>query len=399
MKITIPVTVLSWYLWAGKTTLLKHILTQKHNKKLAVIVNDMAEINIDNRLIKNQIDITQTNEKLVEMSNGCICCTLREDLLKEVKKLCTTGDYDGIIIESTGVGEPIPVAQTFSYVDEETWIDLWQYAHIDTMVTVVDASTLLDYFYSTDKLLDHDMALSDEDERTITHLLVDQIEFCDVCIVNKRSSLNSKEQQKVLWIIRGLQADAKIITTDYSQIAIDEIVNTGLFNFDKAAGSAGWIKEMQQEHIPETEEYGISSFTYTPQRPFHPKRLWDFFHQEHKGMVRGKWFARLASRPDAGLSRSFAGTTHNLGYGGRRLSSFHKEEIESMNNPETTKAYEYYKKLPHGDKCNQLVFIGIKMDKDATMKKLDSCLVTDQERSQSFLSYKDPFEAVMNQIK
>lgn len=395
MTTTLPVTVLSGYLWAGKTTLLKNILTQDHGKKLAVIVNDMAEINIDNRLVENQINITQTDEKLVEMSNGCICCTLREDLLKEVKDLCEEGKYDGIVIESTWVGEPIPVAQTFSYVDEETGIDLGQHAHIDTMVTVVDATTLLDYFYGHESLQDHETAVGEDDERTVTQLLVDQIEFCDVCVVNKRSSIDEEQQKKVLWVVRWLQADAKIITTDYSDVPVQDIIDTGLFDFDKASASASWIKELEHEHIPETEEYGIGSFTYQQKRPFHPERLWDFFHLRWEGLVRGKWFAWLASRPDAWLEWSLAWTSHTFSYGWRWMASLHPQEIAAMDDPETTEAYNAYQKEPHGDRMTQFVFIGMDLNKEMIISALDACLVTDEEREQSFLSFSDPFEDMM----
>jgi len=399
MKKPIPVTVISWYLWAWKTSLLKHLLIQKHNKKLAVIVNDMAEINIDSRLINNHIQLTQTQEKLVEMTNGCICCTLREDLLKEVESLCLSGDYDGIVIESTWVWEPLPVAQTFSYIDEETGIDLSKYAYIDTMVTVVDASTLLSYFYSDASLQDDWQALSEEDERSITQLFVDQIEFCNVCVVNKRSMIDEEQQKKVLWIIRSLQAEAKIITTDYSDVAIDSLIDTWMFDFDTASRSASRVKELEHEHIPETEEYGISSFTYEQKKPFHPQRLRDFLQQNISGLVRWKWFAWLASRPDAGLEWSFAWSVHTLWYGWRRIVSFLPEEIAMHADLQLTESYNIFKDLPDGDRSTQLVFIGIALDEKNIRQQLDSCLVTDEEKEQHFVSFDDPFEDVMKVVE
>ena len=277
MKNIIPVTVLSGFLWAGKTTLLKHILTQRGDKKIALIVNDMSELNIDASLIKNGVELSQTEEKLVEMSNGCICCTLRDDLIQEVKKLCETWNYDALIIESTGISEPVPVAQTFSYVDEETGIDLWKRAKLDTMVTVVDAKDFLRQFYSAESLYDIKQVDDVEDERTISHLLVEQVEFANIIVINKSDLISEQELLKLVSVIRSLNTDARIITTSHGEINISDIVNTWLFDYEQASQAPLWVKEMEwgwhAHHTPETEEYGISSFIYTRYQPFDMKRL------------------------------------------------------------------------------------------------------------------------------
>jgi G3E family GTPase len=274
----IPVTVLSGYLGAGKTTILNHILQNRQGLKVAVIVNDMSEVNIDAELVKQGGELSRTEEKLVEMSNGCICCTLREDLLIEVERLAKQGNIDYIIIESTGISEPIPVAQTFSYIDEELGIDLTRFCRLDTMVTVVDANRFWKDYQSGDRLLDRKQALSEDDTREIADLLIDQIEFCDVLILNKCDLVSEEELAKLEKVLKTLQPKAKLIRTVKGEIDPREILNTGLFNFEEASSSAGWIKELEQghdQHTPETEEYGISSFVYSRRLPFHSERFYN----------------------------------------------------------------------------------------------------------------------------
>lgn len=397
MKQKIPVTVLSWFLWAGKTTLLNHILTQRGDKKVAVIINDMSELNIDEKLVEKEVSLSRTDEKLVEMSNGCICCTLRDDLLQEVKKLCEEKEYDAIVIESTGISEPIPVAQTFSYVDEESDIDLGQWTRLDTMVTVVSASSLVDYMETVETLADHEMWLDEQDERGLGHLLIDQIEFANIIIINKRDDVDPQTQKKVYAIIRSLNTDSEIITTNHGNVPIEKIVDTGLFDFDKASQSASWIQEMNQwhaHHTPETEEYGISSFVYDRARPFHPQRLAQVMEEIPDGIVRAKGFIRLVSRPDGAMSFSLAGRDIQYQYAGRWLVSMHPEEIKAMW-PEYEAEYDRISKTPYGDRITQIVWIGVGYDRDAIEKRLDQALVTDEEWSQSFLSFDDPFEEVM----
>ena len=265
----LPVTVLSGFLGAGKTTVLSHILNNRQNKKVTVIVNDMSEINIDASMVQNEVSLNHSEEKLVEMSNGCICCTLREDLLLEVNKLAKDGKFDYLVIESTGISEPLPVAETFTFADEHG-VSLSDVARLDTMVTVVDTFNFSKDFKSTEILTDREEFLNEEDERPISALLVDQIEFADVIIMNKIDECTEEDIFKTEQIIRSLNSDAKIIRTNYSKVDLKEIINTGLFDFEKASKSPLWLKTLIGEESSESDEYNISSFCYTAKRPFHP---------------------------------------------------------------------------------------------------------------------------------
>lgn len=392
---TVPVTVISWFLWAGKTTLLHEILTNRDDMKVAVIVNDMAELNIDEKHIKKTVTFSKTEESLVEMSNGCICCTLREDLLKEVKKLCETWSYDAIIIESTWISEPLPVAQTFSYADEETWIDLWERAHIDTMVTVVDATRFLDDLWSIDYLADRkNLWTEEEDERTIADLLLDQVEFCDILVVNKRDDIDEIHQKKLLTALKALQPQARLITTNHAKVPLSHVIDTWLFDFEEVSTSAGWMQELEHEHIPETEEYGISSFVYERKRPFHPQRLRDAMHIQRPGVIRGKWFLWLASRPDAWLQRSLAWKHISLGYWWRWLASMTPQE-RSFLEPEEQEACEAMSSEKHGDRNTQIVVIGTSLEKENIIQLLDNALVTDEEWAVWWENFDDPFAKSM----
>ncbi|SEN75287.1 GTP-binding protein [Lihuaxuella thermophila] len=388
-KDRIPVTVLSGYLGAGKTTILNHVLNNRQGLKVAVIVNDMSEINIDADLVGRETNLSRTEEKLVEMSNGCICCTLREDLLVEVERLAKEGRFDYILIESTGISEPVPVAQTFSYIDEELGIDLTSLCRLDTMVTVVDAYRFWHDFSSGESLLDRQQALGEEDTRDVVDLLIDQIEFCDVLILNKCDLVSESELAKLEAVLRKLQPSAKIIRSIKGKINPDEILNTGLFDFEKASQSAGWLQELQKgEHTPETEEYGISSFVYRRRRPFHPERLTRWFEEWPEDVVRAKGMLWLATRNDTALSFSQAGPSIQLGVMGHWVASLPNEEQAEILK-EQPELKEWWDET-HGDRMNEIVLIGMEMNREELEEELDRLLLTDEEMNMDWTQFADP---------
>lgn len=392
-KKKIPVTVLSGYLGSGKTTILNHVLNNRQGLKVAVIVNDMSEINIDADLIGREANLSRTDEKLVEMSNGCICCTLREDLLIEVERLAREGRYDYILIESTGISEPVPVAQTFSYVDEENGIDLTQFTQIDTMVTVVDAYRFWHDFSSGESLLDRSQALGEEDTRDVVSLLIEQIEFCDVLILNKCDLVTEEDLERLECVLRKLQPRAKLIRTQHGQVDPREILNTGLFDFEQASQSAGWLKELQRdEHTPETDEYGISSFVYRRRKPFHPERLNHWLHEWPEAVVRAKGMIWLATRNEMAYSLSQAGPSIEIGVMGYWIAAMPKEEqLEILQEqPEAKKFWDD----TYGDRMTELVFIGIDMDREKLIQELDELLLTDEEMRMNWTALPDPLPRV-----
>lgn len=383
--------MLSGFLGAGKTTLLNHILNNREGLKVAVIVNDMSEVNIDASLIeKGEANLSRTEEKLVEMSNGCICCTLREDLLIEIKRLAQEERFDYLVIESTGISEPLPVAETFTF-DDETGDILSDFAELDTMVTVVDGVNFLDNFKSTDSLQERGESLGEEDERDLVNLLTDQIEFCDVIVLNKVEQVSKEDLEKTTKIIKSLNPSVEIIETNYSKVPLEEIINTGKFNFERAASDPMWLKEVRGEHVPETEEYGISSFVYRSDRPFHPQRFWDYAQTNWEGVVRAKGYFWLATRWEGVGSFSQAGKLRDLNCAGTWWGAVDMgdwpEEVLALAKKENW--HPKYK-----DRRQELVVIGIKHSKDEITEALDKCLLTEAEMSGGYAAWKefdDPF--------
>lgn len=391
----LPVTVLSGFLGAGKTTVLSHILNNREGKRVAVIVNDMSEINIDASILKNEVTLNHSEEKLVEMSNGCICCTLREDLLVEVSKLAQDGRFDYLVIESTGISEPLPVAETFTFADEEG-VSLSDVASLDTMVTVVDAVNFLQDYEEAKSLRDAGESLGDEDERNVSDLLVDQVEFADVILISKTDLVEASDVDRLTSILKTLNTTARILPIMNGQIKTDEVLNTGLFNFEQAQQSPGWLKEMRGEHIPETEEYDIASFSYVARRPFHPEKFYQFLHRtdDYGKLIRSKGYFWLASRPEFAGQWSQAGGVAHYGFAGMFWKAVPKENWPKDREYLDAIAKQWVE--PFGDMRQELVFIGQGLDQVSMIKALDDCLLNEDELvkgKQYWTTLTDPFPA------
>ena len=384
---SLPTTVLSGFLGAGKTTLLNHILNNRDGRRVAVIVNDMSEVNIDGALVAGEVQLDRTEERLIEMTNGCICCTLRDDLLLEVGRLADEGRFDHLVIESTGISEPLPVASTFLF-DTEDNLSLLERAHLDSMTTVVDAYRLLGYFDKVDELAELGIGRDDDDARTIAELLVDQIEFADLIVLTKTDLVDINDTERVVGLIQALNPDARIEIAPYGQVSIDVLLDSSRFDPDATGAFPGWAQALNGEHIPESEEFGITNFVYRSGWPFHPGRLFDLLTESAwDGVLRSKGFFWVATRPDVQAIWHHAGAAVTLEPSAPWMATIPREQWD-LEPDELADLDNRWDPLL-GDRMTELVFIGIDMDHDSITAKLDTCVLTGEEIELGFSGWTD----------